>query len=105
MAPTKNAPEELKSLPTGHPKAGYTAPVLDGQQGVGTLPDNEQEWHDDNVQARQDAADEVAQYEDEIARQENEDRLAADEETAAAQEKATKSAAASKSTSTSSTGS
>lgn len=88
MAPidTKENEAPKQSLPAGHPQAGYTAPALDGEQGTGTLPDSEKEWHEDRVQAQQDENDAIEQHEDEVAKQEAADQEAEQEQAEETQE-------------------
>jgi hypothetical protein len=89
--PTKETQEEKQTLPAGHPQAGYTAPALDGEQGTGTLPDNEQEWQDERVKGQQEENDAVAEAEDKAAKAEAEAsaKVASDKEQADAKAKAT----------------
>ena len=69
MARSTQEKEERKlTLPVGHPLAGYTEPDLSFTEGIGTLPDEVQEWNDRRDDAQKDAADAVAEAEDKVAR-------------------------------------
>lgn len=68
MAPTKEEPKQ--TLPVGHPQAGYTTADLSFQDGVGALPPEEQEWHDNRDDAQADEAEAVAENEDKVAKAE-----------------------------------
>jgi hypothetical protein len=80
MAPTKEAKEEKQSLPIGHPQAAYISPDLSLQDGVGTLPDEEQEAHDEQVEAQQAEAEAAAEHEDKVAKAEAQEAEAKDKE-------------------------
>jgi hypothetical protein len=70
MAPTKEREEPKQTLPPGHPQAGYTSEDLSGEYGTGTLPEAEQEWHDDLAEAQEKEAEAAAEHEDEVAKAE-----------------------------------
>lgn len=70
MPPSTKTDEPLLTLPTGHPQAGYVSPDLSLRDGTGTLPAEEQEWHDDRNDARQAEVDAVAAHEDSVVREE-----------------------------------
>jgi hypothetical protein len=73
MSPTSKTTEEPKAtLPVGHPQAGYVAADLSFTDGVGTLPDIEQEWNDDRDETRGADAEAVADHEDRVAKEEAE---------------------------------
>jgi hypothetical protein len=59
--------EPKKSLPVGHPQAGYYGPDLSLRDGAGVLPPEEQAWHDEVNAAHQDAVDAVEAHEDRVA--------------------------------------
>lgn len=66
MAPTKDAPKQ--TLAVNDPEAGYLAPDLSFQDGTGTLPDEEKEWHEGRDEAREDEAERIAEAEDKVAK-------------------------------------
>ena len=79
---TKSAEEEpQRSLPAGHPQAGYVGPDLSLRDGAGIQPEEDQQAYEEQVQEREDQVAAVA---------ENEHRVAIEEEKAA--EKAAKEA-------------
>lgn len=91
MSPTsKEAPK--RTLPAGHPQAGYVSPDLSFQDSTGVLPDEEQEFHDERDEAREEEAKAVAEAEDKAATAEAEESAKAE----ARQEAATKKQAESK---------
>jgi hypothetical protein len=71
--------EEKRSLPTGHPEAGYLSPDKSFTDGAGTFPPEEQEERDEREKAREAEVKAIEDHEDEVARREAEE--AAGEET------------------------
>jgi hypothetical protein len=69
---TKEEPK--RKLPVGHPRAGYVAPDLSYQEDTGTLPDVEQQWHDERDEARDKEVEKIAAEEDKAAKEEEEER-------------------------------
>jgi len=66
--PTKaDAPKE--TLSPGDPEASYTSPDLSAQDGTGTLPDEEQEWHEGRDDAQKEGAEAAADADDAIVKQ------------------------------------
>jgi hypothetical protein len=71
MARSTQQKEERKlTLPSGHAQAGYISPDLSLQDGVGVLPDAEQEWHDERDEARDAEVEAVTANEDKVAKEE-----------------------------------
>jgi hypothetical protein len=64
--------ETKQSLPPGHPQAGYSAPAHDAVFATGTVPEVEQEWYDDRVEAANTLNEEIAEHEDDVAKAEAE---------------------------------
>jgi len=64
--------ETKRSLPVGHPQAGYPSPAHDGVLDTGTVPDAEQEWYDERVKASEEQNKAVAENEDKVAKEEAE---------------------------------
>jgi hypothetical protein len=67
VSPKPEAPEVLKSLPVGHPQAGYVSPDTSYVDGVGQRPADEQAAADEAVAAREDEAKAVAANEHAVA--------------------------------------
>jgi hypothetical protein len=65
--------ETKQTLPVGHPNAGYVAPTHEDVQGTGTVPDAEQSWYDDRVEAQKAENDAVAENEDKVAQAEDDE--------------------------------
>jgi hypothetical protein len=63
----KTEPEVLKSLPVGHPQAGYVSPDTSYVEGVGLRPEDEQAAYDEAVAAREAEAKAVAKNEHAVA--------------------------------------
>lgn len=63
--PTKDAPK--RTLPAGHPQAGYVGPDLSFTDGIGARPDEEQDAYDEMVAEHQAEVDAVTDAEDKIA--------------------------------------
>jgi hypothetical protein len=73
--PTSTKTEEPKrTLPVGHPQAGYVEPDLSYHEGTGTLPDEEIEFHEARNEAREAEVQAVAENEDAVAKAEVEKR-------------------------------
>jgi hypothetical protein len=60
-------PEVLKSLPVGHPQAGYVSPDTSYVDGVGQRPADEQAAADEAIAAREDEVKAVAENEHSVA--------------------------------------
>lgn len=65
--PSKTTDEPKLTLGQGDPEAGYVSPDLSLQDGVGTLPDEEQKAHDERDKAREDEVQAVAEHEHKVA--------------------------------------
>lgn len=65
--PEETAPEDLQSLPAGHPEAGYVTPDLSYTDSVGKVPAEEQKARDEQTAAQQAEAEAVAKHEHEVA--------------------------------------
>ena len=63
-------PETKQSLPSGHPRAGYTVLAHDAVADTGTVPDTEQGFYDDRVAAAEAQNQAVADHEDAVAKEE-----------------------------------
>jgi len=87
----KTTDEPKQSLPSGHPQAGYVSPDLSYVEGVGTLPDEEQEEHDKRNEEREAEVEAVEANEDKVAK----DEAKAKEAEVAATQATTKASAAS----------
>ena len=84
---TKDAPK--RTLPVGHPQAGYVSPDLSFQDGTGLLPEEEQEFHDGRDEQQQAEAEAVAEAEDTVATAEAEEAEKADKQRETATQKQT----------------
>ena len=66
----KTTEEPKQTLPSGHPQAGYVSPDLSYREGVGTLPPEEQEAHDERDEERAAEVEAVEANEDKVAKEE-----------------------------------
>jgi|SRR5215471_696355 len=70
MAP--KAEEKKRTLPPGHPQAGYTgSDPSAADDGIGTLASSLQEWKDKRQEAYEDEVAAVAEHEDKAAKEED----------------------------------
>lgn len=83
----KSGEQPLLKLPAGHPQSGYVGPDLSFRDGAGTLPDEDQQAHEDALSDREDQVAQVAEAEDAAAKKEQAEKEQAEE---AAQPKAEK---------------
>lgn len=65
----------MSTLPYGHDLSGYVSPDLSFTDGVGTLPSDEQQAADDQNAAQATQAQEVADYESQVAGDIRDERL------------------------------
>jgi hypothetical protein len=76
----KEKKERKRTLPAGHPRAGYVSPDLSFVDGVETFSDEEQEARDEMIAEHEEEVEAVEDAEDEAAKEEEEEKAKEQEE-------------------------